>query len=842
MDSVPQQTAILNGYLLNGQYYQGYTYISSQISGEAAWNQKLVSWFNTAAQVNGPQENFWKAWVFTSNAIASGMDPNSSLAALVNQNISNQLAIQVINDYMNAVQSNAILTPQDIFRADVQSAVRGLNIPAHAWAGGPYGATYYDFPTGEIYDTIWKIAEWQANAARTARELFDDYPLEVADLLGADEALEEALDIIFPGSSLLDDLSDLLRDLLSDPLVLDLDGDGIELRPLAQSTTMFDIDGDGVAERTGWVSPDDGLLVQDANGNGIVDGVAELFGSANVDGFDELKTLDANADGRIDASDPAFAQLLVWRDLNADGVSTPNELQTLAQAGIARLNLSYSQIDQDISGNILARTGTYVRADGTSRSMGSVDFALNETVPTVPAHADMSHLAALPNLSGQLGLPDLKTAMFLDPTLKGMVEDLVYGDHDFDTFAEFRDGGFLAVVFRWAGIDPTVPLQPGDQPYHMQALSAFLGRPFDLLNGHQQGRLDAVWPPLIQQLGVSFLVQAAALPSIKPYLDLQPAIDALNPNDPGFETSFGSLLQTALSAGETAAPAYDYLNVFSLLDQNLSTGEVTGDFDAFVVEFMHDQPPFSTATGGSPSMLSGGVHPWTAWYFDQGSLLFTVAEAMGIGRDYVLTATGWRWLSGEITTHEGTSGNDLLDFTITYYTPEAAGNVVPEPQPTHDQLLFGYGGDDEFIYNHNGDQNSANVFAQDWYEDTNPPPQGAWGDIALRLTYNSVNVIDGTPGDDLLIGTPDDDQINGYDGHDSLRGLGGNDELNGGDGDDFLNQGGGRRRRDRFVGHRRQHQCRRRPGVHALPKVHRRRVRRTAAMTRCGTSPACTST
>jgi hypothetical protein len=117
-----------------------------------------------------------------------------------------------------------------------------------------------------------------------------------------------------------DQLSDLLSDILADPIVLDLDGDGIELNALASSTTFFDMDNDGVAERTGWVSPQDGLLVHDANGNGLADGIGELFGSANVDGYDELAELDLNADGRIDANDAAFADLMVWRDLDSYGV------------------------------------------------------------------------------------------------------------------------------------------------------------------------------------------------------------------------------------------------------------------------------------------------------------------------------------------------------------------------------------------------------------------------------------------------------------------------------------------------------------------------------------------
>ncbi|SLN76724.1 hypothetical protein [Ruegeria meonggei] len=43
------------------------------------------------------------------------------------------------------------------------------------------------------------------------------------------------------------------------PLIIDLDGDGIELTPLDGSGVYFDLNVDGFAERTGWVGPDDGL-------------------------------------------------------------------------------------------------------------------------------------------------------------------------------------------------------------------------------------------------------------------------------------------------------------------------------------------------------------------------------------------------------------------------------------------------------------------------------------------------------------------------------------------------------------------------------------------------------
>ena len=68
----------------------------------------------------------------------------------------------------------------------------------------------------------------------------------------------------------------------------------LELAAPVFTSPYFDIDDDQFAERTGWVLPDDGFLAHDANGNGTVDGIAELFGSYTTDGFTELTALDSN--------------------------------------------------------------------------------------------------------------------------------------------------------------------------------------------------------------------------------------------------------------------------------------------------------------------------------------------------------------------------------------------------------------------------------------------------------------------------------------------------------------------------------------------------------------------
>lgn len=133
-----------------------------------------------------------------------------------------------------------------------------------------------------------------------------------------------------------------------DPLVLDLDGDGIETTGSRDVVVLFDHDADGVKTGTGWVKPDDGWLVLDRNGNGTIDSGRELFGVDTLkcngqlatDGFDALKDLDANQDGKIDATDSVFANLRIWRDLNQDGISQANELTTLATNNITGIGVN----------------------------------------------------------------------------------------------------------------------------------------------------------------------------------------------------------------------------------------------------------------------------------------------------------------------------------------------------------------------------------------------------------------------------------------------------------------------------------------------------------------------
>ena len=218
------------------------------------------------------------------------------------------------------------------------------------------------------------------------------------------------------------------------PLILDLDGDGVE----ADALTYFDHKGDGWAELSRWADEDDGTLVWDRNNDGIINDGSELFGNNTVlangrkaaHGFAALADLDDNGDGVIDASDAAWTELRVmrWTDDNDNGMKDDGEesLVTLDSLAIESLNTGFTDSSHvDSSGNEHRQEGGYTKTvtndDGTTetvtRKMTDVWFVTSPGMnqyddSDIPTHSEA--IEGLPDIGGYGRVYGLRDAMALD--------------------------------------------------------------------------------------------------------------------------------------------------------------------------------------------------------------------------------------------------------------------------------------------------------------------------------------------------------------------------------------------------------------------------------------------
>lgn len=162
----------------------------------------------------------------------------------------------------------------------------------------------------------------------------------------------------------------------SDPLVLDLNGDGIHTTGTSDPVA-FDLDGDGHKERITWTdgATVEGFLWIDLHHDGRIDDGRELFGIGTVmpdgtrakNGFDALAVYDlpengGNGDGVLDENDGVWNQLRIWVDANHDGISQGGEVASLHAYGIVRIPLRPVKTRiVDSAGNTHRLQGIYVR-------------------------------------------------------------------------------------------------------------------------------------------------------------------------------------------------------------------------------------------------------------------------------------------------------------------------------------------------------------------------------------------------------------------------------------------------------------------------------------------------
>ena len=560
-----------------------------------------------------------------------------------------------------------------------------------------------------------------------------------------------------------------------DPLIIDLDGDGIEAVG-TDAGVLFDHNADGVAAGTGWVGRDDGLLVLDRNGNGTIDSGRELFGDNTQlasgalaeHGFAALAVLDSNGDGVISATDDGFAGLRVWRDANQDGVSQASELYTLAELGIASIGTQSQPTRINLGdGNQVSHLGTVTMENGTVRVVGNTWFDADtfhsQFEDSIPLADGVSEL---PQMSGSGLVRDLRQAMSVSSDLRSIVEQFAAGTTRGSQMAlldqllmswghtavmQHSPGGNIAVSWSFQG----QPIEQYDQILRqLFCLESFNGSAFvDLLANAERGGVGAGTggggggsggtpaPPVITVLSAQVDL-------------LQQTFDALR------DSVYGALvLQTrllpyidavAISLNADGSLGRDFSGVEELFSQRFQTDPVNAVIElAELVRYR-----------GREFMFSG----WNALNFLEEAI--TSADITPELQS-ALTSIGYSGSEAFTSRSDIVFGSDTAD---TYLAGEGDDIVRGH---AGDDVIRGQVGDDVVL----GDEGNDRLFGDD-------------GDDAL-FAGDQNDEVNGGSGNDRIYGGDGDDLLMGEGGADVIDGGKGNDVLSGGDGPDVYVYGAG---------------------------------------------------
>ncbi|WP_248167489.1 calcium-binding protein [Ralstonia pseudosolanacearum] len=607
-----------------------------------------------------------------------------------------------------------------------------------------------------------------------------------------------------------------------DPLILDLDGDGLEITALAAGV-LFDANGDGIKTGSAWAGADDGLLVWDRNGNGQIDSGLELFGDETIlasgekakHGFAALSELDTGSivggvtigagDGIFDANDAQYANLRIWRDLNQDGISQANELQTLAEAGVTSIKLASDRANTNYGDAILAQSSTFTRSDGSTGQAGSFILAQNNFVREFTPIAVSDAAKALPNFVGSGWVRDLQEAATLDPELialfnqakdaptragyKDAVADLL---HEWGNASDYASASKQALNAGYGLIlsdpldaqeagwmDMAIKASASDRNAYRATLSDTDRRKFDAMRERMGGGLEKIYayeaftghtflnwsqiqgdatnytPRFVQAGRVAVEVWVPLSQIIyenrNGFASSQPGYIRVNiPTPPSgtahIDTLWNRLVDDVTNNLTSALRLSKYLD---LLDLNFGTDGVSYDF--------------SRLNAALDTASATNVHECTTLVLDLYRLYGTILNSLGWnGVEQVrslmqravseapvreaFSVTGFEVFAASAAS--GTENNDAFAGDASANTFNAgAGNDLLDGQAGNDNLSGGAG--DDVIYGDDGN-----------------------------------DILQGNDGADMLDGGTGDDTLYGGNGNDTLEGGAGNDYLVGNEGSD----------------------------------------------------------
>ena len=572
---------------------------------------------------------------------------------------------------------------------------------------------------------------------------------------------------------------DLFREAIAkvyDPLTLDLDGDGIEtLASNGHKGALFDHSNDGIRTATGWVSKDDGFLVYDRNGDGVVNNGGELFGDNTLlkngeratNGYQALADLDDNGDGKVDAADSAFAKLRVWRDLNQDGISQEGELLTLNEAKVKALNLANKNTDRDLgNGNSLAEEGTYTDSDGNEKQMGDLNLAAD------PFHSRFSDSVPLtdeqqqaPNLRGSGRVRDLREAAAQSPDVAAALQAYANAQTKEEQLA-LRD----QLLRAWAGTDKRFTtegvLKAASKNFVMASNGKGNAIPLTPSELNALGTIEG--PDVWTLLGIEDpeKKKKAALREKIAILDAFTGTDSTHLYYGTKAQAQHTLDTIEKTYANLADNLYDGLLFQTRLKPYLNAirfgmneeGKLQLDYSGVAALFdeVHAQNPGKAFTDLGELLAKGNAD-------GKNTDMAPLAEKFV---QYVQEASG----NGTFGVYSKVLGNKAFTALGHSFGTERSDYIYSNDSANY---IYGNDGDDQ-IYADGGDDIVDG---------------GAGNDLVAGGHGNDR--LSGGAGDDRVYGGEGDDWIDGGDGNDSLAGAEGNDELHGGKGDDSVNGGVG---------------------------------------------------
>ena len=628
-----------------------------------------------------------------------------------------------------------------------------------------------------------------------------------------------------------------------DPIVLDLDGDGIEtIGSKKYGGALFDHDNDGIKTATGWVKSDDGFLVIDRNNDGIINNGSELFGDGTTlksgnkatHGYEALAELDSNNDGLIDAKDEDFLDLKIWRDLNQDGMSQKSELFTLQELGVKSLNLSYTDTKKDLAGgNILAQISSYETTDGSQKVMGDVNFSFDSFYSRYTDKLTLTEdQKKVVNLSGMGRLRDLREAA----TLSDNLATTLYQYQTANT-KEVQMHLLDKLITAWAKTDPKY-----QEGFELLAVHTRTNNEGTALTPTGEAALDGGFT-----LNLSLATQNL-LNSIK---DKVAILDAFS----GSKSSaiYIASEKEALAFYDTVNKSFNELSVSIyqnlLLQTRLKTYADSLTYkienNQFKLDFISIQNAFNATFQNNPQKAFVDLGEFLSVikpnFWNDGNILFNtfIDYAKSIG-----SFNEWSEILGDLAlkklgTQKGDSGNNVLFGT----------NILPGSK----DILIGGAGNDRLIGGIGNDELEGGIgsdtyeFGLNFGQDTINNYDTSVGsvdtisftgsirssdvsiirnsdDLVVKLKNSTdqitisnffrgieyqidfIQFADGskigveeiknlvtmqTDGNDYLIGYENDDFLSGGSGNDILKGSLGNDSLDGESGNDNLDGGAG---------------------------------------------------